>query len=97
MKREGCRWAKIRGAYRLSRRSIARIIAAISAALLAFHAATSALTPADEALRRRASGAMCRILPIEDSMPAGEPHVAVSDHIFVEFAEVSLGSSDPSV
>ena len=62
MKREGCRWAKIRGAYRLSRRSIARIIAAISAALLAFHAATSALTPADEALRRRASGAMCRIL-----------------------------------
>ena len=91
MKWEGCRWAKIRGAYRLSRRSIARIIAAISAALLAFHAATSALTPADEALRRRASGAMCRILPIEDSMPAGEPHVAVSDHIFVEFAEVFFG------
>ena len=53
---DGYRWAKIRGAYRLSRRSIARIIAAIFAALLAFHTATSALTPADEALRRRAFG-----------------------------------------
>ena len=91
MKRTGYRWAKIRGAYRLSRRSIARIIAAISAALLAFHAAAADLSPADEALRRRASGAMRRILPIEDSMPAGEPHVAVSDHIFVEFAEVFFG------
>ena len=91
MKRTGYGWAKIRGAYRLSRRSIARIIAAISAALLAFHAATTLLSPADEALRRRASGAMCRILPIEDSMPVGEPHVAVSDHIFVEFAEVFFG------
>ena len=91
MKRMGYRWAKIRGAYRLSRRSIALIVAAISAALLAFHAAAADLTPADESLRRRASGAMCRILPIEDSMPAGEPHVAVSDHIFVEFAEVFFG------
>ena len=91
MKRKGYRWAKILGAYRLSRRSIARIIATISAALLAFHTATTLLSPADEALRRRASGAMCRILPIEDSMPVGEPHVAVSDHIFVEFAEVFFG------
>ena len=30
------RWAKIRGAYRLSRRNIARIVAAISAAMLWF-------------------------------------------------------------
>ena len=88
MKRMGYRWAKIRGAYRLSRRSVARIIAAISAALLAFHATAANLSPADEALRRRASDAMCRILPIEDAMPAGEPHVAVSDHIFVDFVEV---------
>ena len=45
MKRTGYRWAKIRGAYRLSRRSIARIIAAISAALFAFHAAAADLSP----------------------------------------------------
>ena len=77
MKRMGYGWAKIRGAYRLSRKSIARIIAAISAALLAFHAAAADLSSADEALRRRASGAMCRILPIEDSMPAGTPVVPV--------------------
>ena len=67
-------------AYRLSRRNIARIVAAISAAMLWSHSATAALSPADKALMRRASGAMCTILPIEDSMPDGEPHVAVSDH-----------------
>ena len=50
MKRMGYIWAKIRGAYRLSRRSIAWIVAAISAALLAFHTATSALTPAAKRL-----------------------------------------------
>ena len=88
MKRTGYRWAKIRGAYRLSRRSIARIIAAISAALLAFHTAAVDLSPADETLRRRASGAICRILPIEDSMPPTEVHVAVSDHVFAELADV---------
>ena len=66
------KWAKIRGAYVLSRRNVARIIAAISAALLAFHTATAALSPQDEALRRRASDAMCRILPIEEAMPPGE-------------------------
>ena len=91
MKRKGYRWAKIRGAYRLSRRSIARIIAAISAALLAFHTATSVLTPADEALGRRAFNAMCVAFPLADSMPPTEVHVAVSDHIFVEFAEVFFG------
>ena len=84
----GYRWAKIRGAYRLSRRSIARIIAAISAALLWFHTSTSARTPADEALGRRAFNAMSVAFPLEDSMPAGEAHVAVSDHIFVELADV---------
>ena len=46
------KWAKIKGAYVLSRRNVARIIAAISAALLAFHTATAALSPQDEALRR---------------------------------------------
>ena len=46
MKRKGYGWAKIRGVYRLSRRSIARIIAAISAALFAFHAAAADLSPA---------------------------------------------------
>ena len=91
MKRTGYRWAKIRGAYRLSRRNIARIVAAISAAMFWFHSATAALSPADKALMRRASGAMCTILPIEDSMPDGEPHVAVSDHVFAEFAEVFFG------
>jgi len=35
MNRMGYRWAKIRGTYRLSRRSIARIIAAISASAAA--------------------------------------------------------------
>ena len=91
MARVRYRWAKIRGAYRLSRRNIARIVAAISAAMLWFHTATAALSPADKALMRRASGAMCTILPIEDSMPDGEPHVAVSDHVFAEFAEVFFG------
>ena len=88
MKRMGYGWAKIRGAYRLSRRSIARIIAAISAALLAFHAATSAFTPADEALGRRAFNAMCVAFPLADSMPPTEVHVAVSDHVFAELADV---------
>ena len=88
MKRMGYGWAKIRGAYRLSRRNIARIVAAISAAMFWFHSATAALSPADKALMRRASGAMCTILPIEDSMPDGEPHVAVSDHVFAELADV---------
>ena len=84
-------WAKIRGAYRLSRRNIARIVAAISAAMLWFHTATASFSPADETLMRRASSAMCIILPIEDSMPPTEVLVAVSDHIFAEFAEVFFG------
>ena len=88
MKRMGYRWAKIRGAYRLSRRSIARIIAAISAALLAFHTATSAFTPADEALGRRAFNVMCVAFPLADSMPPTEVHVAVSDRVFDELADV---------
>ena len=93
MKRMGYRWAKIRGAYRLSRRSIARIIAAISAALLAFHTATSALTPDDEALGRRAFNAMCVAFPLADSMPPTEVHVAVSDHVFAELADVFFNAS----
>ena len=56
----------------LSRRNVSRIVAAISAAILAFHTATAALPPEDESLCRRASGAMCRVLGIEDSMPPGE-------------------------
>ena len=80
-------WAKIKGTYVLSRRSIARIIAAISAALLAFHTA-AALSPNDETLRRRASATMCKALNFEDSLPSGEAHVAVSDHLFEEFAEM---------
>ena len=79
MNRKGYRWAKIRGAYRLSRRSIARIIAAISAALLAFHTATSSPSPADEALGRRAFNAMCVAFPLADSMPPTEVHVAVDE------------------
>ena len=63
----------------------------ISAAMFWFHSATAALSPADKALMRRAFGAMCTILPIEDSMPDGEPHVAISDHVFAEFAEVFFG------
>ena len=72
----------------LSRRNIARIIAAIAAAILAFHTATAALSPDDEALCRKASATMCRALSFEDSLPSGEAPVAVSDHLFEEFAEV---------
>ena len=90
MNRMGYRWAKIRGAYRLSRKSIARIIAAISAALLWFHTSTSALTPDDEALGRRAFNAMCVAFPLADSMPPTEVHVAVSDRVFAELAELFL-------
>ena len=90
MKRMGYRWAKIRGAYRLSRRSIARIIAAISAALLAFHTATTSLSPADEVLGRRAFNAMCVAFPLVDSMPPTEVHIAVSDRVFAELAELFL-------
>ena len=88
MKRKGYRWAKIRGAYRLSRRSIARIIAAISAALLWLHTSTSALTPDDEALSRRAFNAMCVAFPLADSMPPTEVCVAIGDHVFAELAEL---------
>ena len=79
-------WAKIRGAFMLSRRNIARIVAAMAAAILAFHTAP-ALSPSDEALSRRASAAMCRILPLEDSLPPGDVRIAVSDHLFEEVTE----------
>ena len=82
-------WAKIRGAYVLSRRNIARIIAAIAAAILSFHTATTTLSPTDEALKHRTSDAMCRILNIEESLPATESRVAVSDHVF---GELSVGT-----
>jgi len=81
-------WAKIRGAYVLSRRNIARIIAAIAAAILSFHTATTTLSPTDEALKHRTSDAMCRILNIEESLPATESRVAVSDHVFGELSEL---------
>ena len=81
-------WAKIRGAYRLSRRNIARIVAAISAAMLWFHTATAVPSPADEALSRRAFNALCVAFPLADSMPPTEVLVAVSDHVFDELAEV---------
>ena len=88
MKRMGYRWAKIRGAYRLSRRSIARIVAAISAALLAFHAVTANISPADEALNRRVFNALCVAFPLADSMPPAEVRIAVSDRVFDELADV---------
>ena len=72
----------------LSRRNIARIIAVIAAAILAFHTATAALSPSDEALSRKASATMCKALSFEDALPSGEAPVAVSDHLFEEFAEV---------
>ena len=82
-------WAKIMGVFMLSRRNIARIVAAISAAILAFHTAP-ALSPGDETLSRKASSVMCRILPLEDSLPPGDVRIAVSDHLFNEVAEVFL-------
>ena len=88
MNRMGYRWAKIRGAYRLSRRSIARIVAAISAAMLWFHTSTADLTPADEALNRRAFNALCVAFPLADSMPPAEVRIAVSDRAFDELADV---------
>ena len=81
-------WAKIRGAYRLSRRSIARIVAAISAAMLWFHTSTADLIPADEALNRRAFNALCVAFPLADSMPPAEVRIAVSDRVFDELADV---------
>ena len=81
-------WARVKGAYVLSRRNVSRIVAAISAAILAFHTATAALSPEDESLCRRASCAMCRVLSIEDSMPPGDTRVAVSDHVFCELADL---------
>ena len=81
-------WAKIRGAYVLSRRNIARIIAAIAAAILSFHTATTTLSPADEALNRRAFSALDSVHHIEESLPATESRVAVSDHVFGELSEL---------
>ena len=81
-------WAKIMGAYVLSHRNIARIIAAIAAAILTFHTAITTLSPADEALKHRTSDAMCRILNIEESLPATESRIAVSDHVFGELSEL---------
>ena len=84
------KWARIRGAYRLSRRSLRRIVAAIAAALLAFHTATAALSPQDDALRRRALAAMGSIAFIENVLPPGEACVAVSDCVFEELAELFI-------
>ena len=96
-------WAKIRGAYVLSRRNIARIIAAIAAAILSFHTATTTLSPADEALNRRAFSALDSVHHIEESLPATESRVAVSDHVFGELSElffafrhILLGASAPA-
>ena len=83
-------WAKIRGAYVLTRRNIARIIAAIAAAILSFHTATTTLSPADEALNRRAFSALDSVHHIEESLPATESRVAVSDHVFGELSELFL-------
>jgi len=85
-------WAKIKGAYVLSRRSIARIIAAIAAAIFALHAATAAPAHADEAFKHKMADAMCRILSIEDSLPLAESRVAVSDHVFNELVDVFFRS-----
>ena len=82
------RWAKIRGAYVLTRRNVARIVAAIAAALLAFHTASAALSPADETLCRRAEEAMCRILPVKMVLTSAESRIAMSDSVFEEAAEL---------
>ena len=84
------RWARIRGAFRLRRRNVSRIIAAIAAALLAFHTAAAALSPGDESLRRRALGAMGSIAAIENVLPPGESNVAVSDGVFTELGELFI-------
>ena len=84
------KWAKIKGAYVLSRRNVARIIAAISAALLAFHTATAALSSQDEALRRRVLAVMGSAAIIDRTLPPGDSRIAVSDEVFEEFAEMFL-------
>ena len=81
-------WAKIRGAYVLSRRNIKRIIAAISAAVLAFSIATTALSADDESLSRRADAALCTILTIKDSLPSEVVRISVGDDLFSELAEL---------
>ena len=81
-------WAKIRGAYVLSRRNIKRIIAAITAAVLAFSIATTALSADDESLSRRADDALCTILTIKDSLPSEVVRISVSDDLFDELAEL---------
>ena len=83
-------WAKIKGVFVHSRKNLARVIAALSAAILAFHTAAAPLSTDDESLCRRTSAAMCRLLPIEDSMPPGAARIAVNDCMFQEVAELFL-------
>jgi len=66
------------------------IIAAIAAAILSFHTAPTALSPAEESLNRRAFSALECVHHIEESLPAAESRVAVSDHVFGELAELFL-------
>ena len=81
-------WAKIKGVFILSRRNVARVIAALAAAILAFHTAAAPLSQDDESLCRRTSAAMCRLLPIEDSMPPETARITMNDHVFQEVAEL---------
>jgi len=81
-------WAKIKGVFILSRRNVARVIAALAAAILAFHTAAAPLSTDDESLCRRTSAAMCRLLPIEDSMPPETARITMNDHVFQEVAEL---------
>ena len=81
-------WAKIKGVFILSRRNVARVIAALAAAILAFHTAAAPLSQDDESLYRRTSAAMCRLLPIEDSMPPETARITMNDGMFLEVAEL---------
>ena len=88
MARVRYRWAKIRGAYRLSRRNIARIVAAISAAMFWFHSATAALVKAIVWLKKDAMAILRSygIAPPPDSggIASGMPYLPGFEKMFLK-------------
>ena len=78
---------KIRGAYLLSRRSIARMVAAITAALLALY---SAATAEGEALVRRIHNATIALVTLDSQMVGRSVVAVVPDTLYLESKSLYL-------
>ena len=78
---------KIRGAYLLSRRSIARMVAAITAALLAL---CSAATAEGEALVRRIHNATIALVTLDSQMVGRSVVAVVPDTLYLESKSLYL-------